>query len=60
MRVKFIQSLRNLHNNFEREIAIERSRRVPDMHRISKLKKLKLAIKDKLAGLGPRNTGLMA
>ena len=42
MRVKFIQSLRNLHNNFEREIAIERARRVPDMHRISKLKKLKL------------------
>lgn len=52
MRLKFIQSLRNLHSSFEREIAIERARRVPDMNRITKLKKLKLAIKDKLAGSG--------
>ena len=41
--------LRVLHRQLDREIDVERSRRMPDGLRILRLKKLKLAIKDRLA-----------
>jgi hypothetical protein len=43
-----IHHLKSLHARLERELARERKARVPDATRITRMKKLKLAIKDRL------------
>lgn len=51
--MKLVQSLRTLHRKLEAELAAERARRFPSPERISRLKKLKLAVKDRLTGVRP-------
>ena len=49
--------LRFLHNRLDRAIEHEQGRRAPDRFRIVKLKKLKLAIKDRIVRQGaPRSS----
>ena len=43
--------LKLIHARLERELSRERKRRVPDETRVGRLKKLKLALKDRLFGL---------
>lgn len=45
----YILRLRLIHNRLSREVAREQSLRAPDRYRLQRLKKLKLAIKDRLA-----------
>ncbi|HMT44423.1 MAG TPA: DUF465 domain-containing protein [Chakrabartia sp.] len=44
--------LMQIHQKLDAQIAFERRHRLPDVFRINKLKKLKLAVKDRLARLG--------
>ena len=44
--------LMQIHQKLDAQIAFERRDRLPDVFRINKLKKLKLAVKDRLAQLG--------
>lgn len=46
-----LEHLKRRHSWLEHEIASELARRVPDEARIGQLKKLKLAIKDRMLGL---------
>lgn len=48
-----ILRLRYVHSRLSREIEREEARRVPDRFRVVQLKKLKLAVKDRLARSGP-------
>jgi len=43
--------LSQVHYRLDREIRLEAARRTPDVWRLIRLKKLKLAIKDRLHGL---------
>lgn len=44
----FVDVLKRRHLKLEHELAAERARRLPDETRIARLKKLKLAVKDRL------------
>lgn len=52
-----ILRLRLMHRRLEHEIAHEQTRRAPDPFRIARLKKLRLAVKDCLAGYRRRRAG---
>lgn len=43
-----LERLRKIHRKLDGEIRRERKQRLPDTHRLTRLKKLKLAIKDRL------------
>lgn len=47
-----IQKLRRLHGHLSREVEREEARRAPDRVRVVRLKKLKLALKDRLVSWG--------
>lgn len=55
--MKLIDRLKLRHARLEHELALEQARRVPDEERVNRLKKLKLAVKDRiqmlLSGHGP-------
>lgn len=55
--MKLIDTLKQRHQRLERELAAERARRAPDGTRIVQLKKLKLAVKDRLLLLARRPEG---
>lgn len=46
--------LKTLHSRLDQELGRELKRRLPDHGRVKRLKKLKLAVKDRLQGLVPR------
>lgn len=46
--MKLIETLKRRHLKLEHDLAAERARRVPDPARVARLKKLKLAVKDRL------------
>jgi hypothetical protein len=46
--MKLIETLKRRHVRLEHDLAAERARRVPDPTRVARLKKLKLAVKDRL------------
>jgi hypothetical protein len=50
----FVDVLKRRHLQLEHELAAERARRRPDETRIVRLKKLKLAVKDRLLILAQR------
>lgn len=43
--------LRRLHLKLDHDVRAEAARRVPDLGRVATLKKLRLAVKDRLAGI---------
>ncbi len=49
-----LSRLKRLHIRLEDELARERKERLPDHDRITRIKKLKLAIKDRLHRTAPR------
>jgi hypothetical protein len=49
-----IETLKRRHLWLEHELAAERARRAPDDLRIARLKKLKLAVKDRLMQIATR------
>ncbi len=51
MNLKILTRLRRLHVRLDHDVRAEAARRVPDPIRLSRLKKLRLAIKDRLAGI---------
>jgi len=55
MHDKAIVRLRRLHLDASRKLDTERERRVPDFAQMARLKKLKLAIKDRIAALASRS-----
>jgi hypothetical protein len=57
MSFNLLTNLRRLHLRLDHEIEAERARRAPDGARLARLKKTKLKIKDRMAGVG-RTTGL--
>ena len=46
--MKLIERLKLRHARLEHELAIEQARRTPDEERVNRLKKLKLAVKDRI------------
>jgi hypothetical protein len=50
----FVDILKRRHLKLEHELAAERARRRPDETRIARLKKLKLAVKDRLLIMAQR------
>ena len=46
--------LMQYHQNLDSKLRTEMSRRLPDMLRVQRLKRLKLAVKDRLAKLAAR------
>jgi hypothetical protein len=52
--MKLIDTLKRRHARLDHELAAERARRMPDPARVARLKKLKLAVKDRLALLRQR------
>jgi len=48
--------LRSLHQKLDRELRSERAQRRPDGLRVVRLKKLKLALKDRIAALSRSRT----
>ena len=52
--MKLIETLKRRHGQLEEALAAERARRAPDSARIVRLKKLKLAVKDRLLMLTRR------
>jgi hypothetical protein len=52
--MKLMELLRRRHVRLEHELAAEQARRLPDRVRIARLKKLKLAIKDRMAMMAAR------
>lgn len=53
---KLIFRLMNHHQQIDSALRLEQARRLPDFARLQRLKKLKLAIKDRLAALTMRRT----
>ncbi len=49
-----IQRLLATHRALDREVSHELAQRLPDQHRLSRLKKQRLLIKDRLAFLGAK------
>ena len=49
--MKLIERLKLRHARLEHEIALEQARRMPDEDRVNRLKKLKLAVKDRIQSL---------
>jgi hypothetical protein len=45
------------HQQVDSALRLEQARRLPDFMRLQRLKKLKLAIKDRLQSLSPRRKG---
>ena len=52
MNTRLLERLRSLHNRLDRDIRAELARLAPNVERVATLKKVKLAVKDRLAGLG--------
>ncbi len=52
MNSKILSRLRQLHVRLDHDVRAEAARRVPDPVRLGRLKKLRLAIKDRLASFG--------
>ncbi len=50
-----IHRLKLVHARLDAEVRREMKARFPDQGRVARLKKLKLAIKDRLAGTAPRS-----
>ncbi len=50
----FMEMLRKRHVRLEHEIAAEQARRMPDTTRVTRLKKLKLAVRDRMAMMTAR------
>ena len=48
MPMKLIETLKRRHARLDHDLAAEQARRLPDPVRIARLKKLKLAVKDRL------------
>lgn len=46
--MKLIETLKRRHGQLEQALAAERARRAPDSARVVRIKKLKLAMKDRL------------
>lgn len=46
--MSLIDRMKRRHFRLEHELAVEQARRMPDRIRVSQLKKLKLAIKDRM------------
>lgn len=46
--MKILDNLKRRHARLEHELAAERARRLPDETRVMRLKKLKLAVKDRI------------
>jgi len=53
MKPETLQRLRSLHLRLDHDVRAEAARRLPDRTRIAILKKLKLAVKDRLTGARP-------
>jgi hypothetical protein len=53
---KLIYRLMNRHQQIDSALRREQARRLPDFMRLQRLKKLKLAIKDRLAALTTQRT----
>ncbi|MCG2839973.1 YdcH family protein [Sandaracinobacter sp. RS1-74] len=51
--MKLIERLKLRHARLEHELAVEQARRLPDEERVARLKKLKLAVKDRMQALLP-------
>lgn len=49
MSLQFLQRLKDAHRRISRQIEIESSRLQPDDMRLSKLKKTRLSLKDRMA-----------
>jgi hypothetical protein len=55
--MKLIDMLKLRHARLEHELSIEQARRLPDEGRIARLKKLKLAIKDRIQAAAAGHRG---
>lgn len=49
-----IRRMKTIHARLDQEIRRELKTRWPDRHRVARLKKLRLAIKDRIYGTAPR------
>lgn len=57
--MRMIDRLRLRHARLDHEISVEQARRSPDIGRVARLKKLKLAVKDRIQMLRAGGSGLL-